>query len=165
MSYPGLLTAVKKGITFNSANGAAPTTTVAKVGIPELGDIVKAWVMERPPAVLALGGRVRKGFSFIWRTGGQPYFITPDNMIVVLDVVGDIPYFRPGSELCQPRQPGAEFLLNLLPVAIPTVRKARRNEAEEPTACIVVDLSLPTVMLICLLALLRTTSMSEARPL
>ena len=46
---------------------------------------------------------MRHGFNFIWPAGEKPYFILPDNRIVVLEVVDDIPYLVPGSETSQPR--------------------------------------------------------------
>ena len=55
---------------------------------------------------------MKEGFSFFWRTGSAPYLVTPDNKIVVLDVLGDIPFLKPGDPLCQPREPSDEYPLD-----------------------------------------------------
>ena len=57
MSFPQLIHSTDKSITFNTANGLAPTSEQAHIGVPELSQIVRAWVMERSPAVLSLERR------------------------------------------------------------------------------------------------------------
>ena len=75
-----------------------------------MGQYANAWVMERSPAVLSLGRRcMKEGFCFFWFKGRKPYLVSPTGKVIVLDVVGDIPYFRPGDPLCQPRDPCDEY--------------------------------------------------------
>ena len=97
-----------------------PATEQARIGVKEIGQIVKAWVMERSPAVLSLGRRcVEDGFDFVWRRRSRvPYYITEDHRIIRLETKGHIPYLRPGAELCQPIEPNDEF--PLLPGTEPT---------------------------------------------
>ena len=108
-SFPDIVFKVDRPITFNTANGLAPSTDQARIGVKELGQVVKAWIMEKSPAVLSLGRRcMQDGFDFIWRFGRTPYFVTECLKVVKLIVKGDIPYLFPGSPYCQPVDPDDE---------------------------------------------------------
>ena len=48
---------------------------------------------------------MKSGYSFHCFTGELHYFVSPKGSIVVMEVLGDIPYIRSGSDLCQPRKP------------------------------------------------------------
>ena len=75
------------------------------MGVKELEQWTKAWVLDNTPAVLSLGRRcMKEGYSFVWLRGEVPYFIRPDGLIVHLEVHGDIPYLVAGSAVCQPRK-------------------------------------------------------------
>ena len=101
-----------KPITFNTANGLAPSYEMASIGVRELAMIVKAWVMESSPAVLSLGKRcLEEGYDFVWPRKGVPYFISPEGRIIRLLVKGNIPYLHPGHAFCQPMDPSNEFPL------------------------------------------------------
>ena len=67
--------------------------------------------MEKTPALLSLGRRCTKdGFGFVWPLGQNiPYFVTPGGKIIRLEVTGDIPYLKPGHDLCQPVDASTEF--------------------------------------------------------
>ena len=56
----GNLSVIQKAlnsIAFNTANGVAPTDEQALIHVEELGQNVRAWVMQRSPAVLSVGLR------------------------------------------------------------------------------------------------------------
>ena len=48
---------------------------------------------------------MKMGYSFLWFNGENPYFITPAGKLIICEVLGDIPYIRSGSDMCQPRKP------------------------------------------------------------
>ena len=48
---------------------------------------------------------MKMGYSFIWPARGLPYFILPNGNLVYLEVIGDIPYLRPGARESRPRAP------------------------------------------------------------
>ena len=63
-------------------------------------------MLDSTPAVVSVGLRCMKlGYSFIWPAFGLPYFILPDGNLVYLEVIGDIPYLRPGAKASRPRAP------------------------------------------------------------
>ena len=45
------------------------------------------------------------GYTFIWPTGQNPYFIRSDGMIVHFTVENYIPYLAPKSNHCKPCKP------------------------------------------------------------
>ena len=45
------------------------------------------------------------GYTLIWPTAQEPYFIRPDGMIIHLKVVNYIPYLVPNARHCKPRKP------------------------------------------------------------
>ncbi len=57
-------------------------------------------VLDRIPAVLALGQIIELGFSFFWPFGSRPYLQKGD-VKVMLHVRDRGPYFDPESYLCQ----------------------------------------------------------------
>ena len=89
---------------FQTANGETPGNMVAPFTLTELGEVVKPYVLQETPSVVSIGKRtMNQGYSFIWSAGESPYFITPQNRVLNMEVIGDIPYIRRGSILCQPR--------------------------------------------------------------
>ena len=76
---------------------------------PELDDeseVLETHIMEASPAVMSLGARCQlHGYDFIWlgSRGWPPYFITPSGKIIIMEVIGRIPYIRTGSDDCQPQ--------------------------------------------------------------
>ena len=50
------------------------------------------------PAVLSVGYRcMHQGYTFIWLAGKAPCMITPEKVIIPLDVIGDVPYLKDGG--------------------------------------------------------------------
>ena len=89
---------------FQTANGDTCGDMVAPFRIKELGEMVKPYVLQETPSVISIGKRTMgHGYSFVWSAGDNPYFITPANKVISLDVVSEIPYVRRGSLLCKPR--------------------------------------------------------------
>ena len=77
--FMNLIFKANKPITFNTANGLAPSYDKASIGVRELAMIVKAWVMQSSPAVLSLGKRcMEEDYDFVWPRRGVPYFLSPD---------------------------------------------------------------------------------------
>ena len=95
---------IAKPIVFHTANGNVSTHNVAKLVVSELEGVIKLWILESTPAVLSVGYRcMNMGYKFVWPTGEQPYFVLPSGNVVVLEVIDNIPYLRPGSAGSQPR--------------------------------------------------------------
>ena len=93
-------------LNFSTANGEVPASECADLFVKELNETVEPYVLESTPAVLSVGMRCMKmGYSFIWPTGENPYFITPSGQIVELEVHDDIPYITSGSRTSRPRNP------------------------------------------------------------
>lgn len=92
--------------TFCTANG--------ETHVEEFGSIATSYVLCKTPAVLAIGRRCAElGYSFAWKPAQDPYMITPEGMIVVLEQKGYIPYFKVGSSHCAPFGPDDEGWFSL----------------------------------------------------
>ena len=50
------------------------------------------------------------GYTFVWKAGEEPYFITPGGQVVMMEMIGGIPYIREGSDTCAPREVQSEDL-------------------------------------------------------
>ena len=89
----------------------APSSEQARIGVKELNQNVMACIMEKTSALLSQGRRCTKdGFGFVWPPGQYiPYFVTPEGNIIRLEVIGDIPYLKPGHPLCQPIKPSVDY--------------------------------------------------------
>ena len=80
-------------ITFHTANGPTVTENVANVYVKDLDENITPNVLNNSQPVLTVGYRCMElGYTFIWPTGQNPYFIRPDGMIVHLTVEHYIPY-------------------------------------------------------------------------
>ena len=92
---------------FHTANGPTNTKYTVKVMVRELADSSVVNVLKDTPAVLSVGRRcMKEGYSFHWPAGSPPFFITPDNVRVMLEVDDDVPYLRPGSDCRHPVNDG-----------------------------------------------------------
>ena len=95
-----------KPITFITANGKTRATEMIGLFIKEFGTQVSPYVLDSTPALLSVGFRCMElGYTFVWPPGQDPYFILPDENVVYLEVIDNIPYLRPGAKKCQPRSP------------------------------------------------------------
>jgi hypothetical protein len=75
-------------ITFNTAGGPSKTTLAIPMTISALIS-----VLDSTPSVFSVGKRCKdKGYSFIWLSGMCPCLVAPNQKIIPLDVVKDIPY-------------------------------------------------------------------------
>ena len=100
------VTRAVKTITFVTANGRTTATDVARLFVEEFGEEIQPYILDSTPAVVSVGLRCMKlGYSFIWPARGLPYFILPNGNLVYLEVIGDIPYLRPGAQESRPRAP------------------------------------------------------------
>ena len=96
----------KVPITFHTANGPTRTENVANTHVWELDENFTHYVLENTPPVLTVGYRcMEMGYTFIWPTAQEPYFIRPDGMIIHLKIVNYIPYLVPNAHHCKPRKP------------------------------------------------------------
>ena len=87
-------------MTFNTANGLAPTTEQAHIKVKELTQAVQAYLMARSPSVLSMGMRcMEQAFSFIWANRRTPYLFWQNKTIIRLRVSGNIPYLVPGDPI------------------------------------------------------------------
>ena len=83
----------KHTITFHTANGPTVTEDVADVYVQELDENITLYIYNNIPPVLTVGYRcMEMGYTFIWPTGQNPFFIRHDGMIVHLAVENYMPY-------------------------------------------------------------------------
>jgi len=83
----------KVPITFHTANGPTRTENIANIHVRELDENITPYVLENTPPVLTVAYRcMEMGYTFVWPTSQEPYFIRPDGMIIRLKVVNYIPY-------------------------------------------------------------------------
>ena len=81
------------------------TEDVANVYVKVLDESISPYILNNTPPVLTAGYRcMEMGYTFIWPTGHNPFFIRPDGMIVHLTVENYIPYPIPGSSHCKPKK-------------------------------------------------------------
>ncbi len=118
-------------LTFETAGGLVSTDKGAKVWIPEFQEEVQPHALATgTPAVLSVGARcMEMGYSFIWMAGHLPYFIKPNGWIVRLEVSHNIPYLRPGRQICQPAEPKQ---VNVVPGVPGVTVDAPSMEQQEP---------------------------------
>jgi hypothetical protein len=78
---------------FSTAGGPVSATLSLPLFLSDLdSDSSNPYVLDDTPAVLSVGARTKKGFSFFWIESRTPCIVTPSKRIVPLDVIGDIPY-------------------------------------------------------------------------
>jgi hypothetical protein len=96
----------KVPITFHTANGPTRTENIASIHVRELDENITPYVLDNTPPVLTVGSRcMEMGYTFVWPTSQDPYFIRPDGMIIRLMVENYIPYLVPNARHCKPRKP------------------------------------------------------------
>ena len=96
----------KVPITFHTANGPTRTENIANIHVRELDENITPYVLENTPPVLTVGYRCMElGYTFIWPTNQEPYFVRLDGMIIHLAIENYIPYLVPNSAHCKPRKP------------------------------------------------------------
>ena len=68
---------------------------MALLHVRELGEDVKALVLESTPPILSVGRRcMNNGYSFSRERDRYPTFTTKSGRVITLHVEGDIPYLR-----------------------------------------------------------------------
>ena len=83
----------KVPITFRTANGPTRTDNIANIHARELDENITPYVIENTPPVLIVGYRCMElGYTFIWPTNQEPYFIRVDGMIVQCTIERNFPY-------------------------------------------------------------------------
>jgi hypothetical protein len=91
-------------LTFNTANGKTTAKELAPLYCSELKEELLPHVLESTPPVLSVGRRcMEMGYSFVWLSDQDPYFVCPDGMIVELEVRDNIPYLQAGSKDAAPK--------------------------------------------------------------
>ena len=82
-------------VTFQTANGDAPSSHSSQIWIDELNEMIEPYILQDTPSVISVGdGVMNKGCSFLWIAGRSAYWITPDGTVVALEVLRYIPYLR-----------------------------------------------------------------------
>jgi len=80
---------------FAIAGGLVSTCLVVPMNCPALRQIVHPHLLPDTPAVLSIGKRcMEEGYQFVWKPYTKPFLITPDGIIIPLDVEGNIPILR-----------------------------------------------------------------------
>ena len=91
-------------VTFQTANGDAPSTHSSQTFIEELNGMIEPFTLKDTPSVISVGDRaMNKGCSFFWIAGRNPYGMTPEAKVITLEVLGDVLYLGRNSEFCKPR--------------------------------------------------------------
>ena len=102
--------AAPQPVEFATAGGATTATHLCVASMPPLSEQIAPYVLKDTPCVLSVGLRCRKyGYSFHWPTRQKPYMVTPDEMIVRLEVMGDLPYLPLTAKPERPGQTKAKF--------------------------------------------------------
>ena len=89
---------------FHTANGATYSDLVIDMSCKELDKnhrTFEAYLMDGTLPVMSIGLRCEDhGYDFVWlgSRGWPPYFITPTGRIIMMEVIGKIPYIRPGDD-------------------------------------------------------------------
>ena len=79
MSKKWDITWTMQQIIFHTANGPTPAYEVARLRVSELAGRILPYVLENTPPVVTIGNRfIFVGYAFIWPTGGDPFFVTPN---------------------------------------------------------------------------------------
>ena len=69
---------LENSITFQTANGDAPSTHSAATFFEELEETIEPYVLKETPSVISVGNRtMNQGYSFVWNTvehGGESLF-------------------------------------------------------------------------------------------
>ena len=127
-------------VTFQTANGDAPSTHSSQIFIEELNEMVEPYILKDTPSVISVGDRtMNKGCSFLWIAGRNPYWITPEAKVITLEVIGDIPYLRRNSEFCEPRNAIASDYIVPRVVGMPSVRDGAHDSNVDEIADSIVD--------------------------
>ena len=110
-------------VTFQTANGDAPSTHSSQIFIEELNEMIEPYILTDTPSVISVGDRaMNKGYSFVWISGRKPYWITPEGKIITLEVIRDIPYLRRNSDFCKPRDAIANDYIIPKHMGLPSVK-------------------------------------------
>ena len=110
-----IVSKAKVPITFHTANGATRTENIASIHVRELDENIMPYVLDNTPPVLTVGYRcMEMGYTFVWPTSQDPYFIRPDGMIIRLMVENYIPYLVPNARQCKPRKPSGTRIFVVL---------------------------------------------------
>ena len=127
--------ALENQVTFQTANGDAPSTHSSQIFIEELNEMIEPFILKDTPSVISVGDRtMNKGCSFLWIAGRNPYWITPEAKVITLQVIGDIPYLRGNSEFCKPRDAIASDYIIPHAVGMPSVKDGAQDTNVEEAA-------------------------------
>ena len=70
-------------VTISTANGHTTSDFAIITKIPGMPDEVRAVELGRTPPLLSVGRRCRDdGYTFVWLSGKNPYFVTSDGTII-----------------------------------------------------------------------------------
>lgn len=89
------------------------------VGVAESNSTATRYVLCNTAAVLTEGRRcAEEGYTFVWKPAKDPYMITLEGMIVVLEHKAYIPYLEVGSSNCALFRPDDEDISLCTTVAL-----------------------------------------------
>lgn len=132
------LNEAEKPMPFCTANGETHAKECLGVGVAEFNSIATPYVLCNTPAVLIVGRHcAEEGYAFVWKPAQDPYMITPEGMIVVLERKGYIPYLKVGSSQCAPFRPDDEDWFSLHSgcrhyMAAPAENEAGERDCDPP---------------------------------
>ena len=93
---------VDKPRQFATAGGRIQVFEKAEVNVEGLNAKIEPWIAQQCPELLSVGKRIEEGYSFVWPSKGQPYFVDTENRVLKLDVRNNIPYIPRGGERTEP---------------------------------------------------------------
>ena len=82
----------------HTAGGPTKASEVCRASMPPLREAIQPYVVESTPAILSVGLRCRKyGYAFHWFAYSHPFIVTPDNMMVQMHTIEDLPILKLGE--------------------------------------------------------------------
>ncbi|CAE7457726.1 RE2 [Symbiodinium natans] len=124
-----------KKVRFNTANGNTTSKQEICMDIQGMPETMRIRMLESTPAVLSMGRRCMKmGYSFHWLAGANPVFVKPDSSLIVLKVIGDIPYMvdRTSTVVCE-HERGDYHIYPAMPAPLAIELPVRGNSSPRRT--------------------------------
>ena len=123
-------------MTFHTANGDCDTETQCELWCDELGGEMGPCVLPSTPPVMSIGFRcLGQGYTFVWPPKENPYFITPDGLVVECEVYQYIPYLRPGAPRTRPRARKGARCFACSPPRVSSGESTGKRVSRAPTRC------------------------------
>ena len=119
-----------KKVRFNTANGNTTSKQEICMDIQGMPETMRIRMLESTPAVLSMGRRCMKmGYSFHWLAGANPVFVKPDSSLIVLKVIGDIPYMVDRMSTVVSESERSDYIYPAMPAPLAIELPVRGNSS------------------------------------